>query len=416
MKLRELNEDRNEQITIRAKRNFIQDLVANLQKVLASTTPTTVTVPATTGSPAVPTAPANAAPTGETPEQKRIRLQKASQQNIDNTTRVAPAVNSLTPEQIRKQKQAQAAQAARTGMPTRENIQFARLNALFESILHVDEAAPATETTATLSPSDLVTTSFIKHMNAPHIFGPSNAETLGKVKEFANEIATTYPVDGGKAAMEKMGEWAWDTMTEFKQRRMSSKWGANPKATPPVAPEATPPVAPDTGTPPATPGVEPPATPEADKKSKIGVGQINKIISTLDKRGLTSIKKTISSELAKRGITTGTAPAVAPEAPTNAGNSAFGQMANQLSGANKNTSSTGGTTTQTPTGLVHTAKPKVVKPRAARPAKAKPAKDNIISMPKNKTGKVRASREGGVTPEEQANFDRKVQQAMANQK
>ena len=134
MKLRELNEDRNEQITIRAKRNFIQDLVANLQKVLASTTPTTVTVPATTGSPAVPTAPANAAPTGETPEQKRIRLQKASQQNIDNTTRVAPAVNSLTPEQIRKQKQAQAAQAARTGMPTRENIQFARLNALFESI------------------------------------------------------------------------------------------------------------------------------------------------------------------------------------------------------------------------------------------------------------------------------------------
>jgi len=38
-----------------------------------------------------------------------------------------------------------------------------------------------------------------------------------------------------------------------------------------------------------------------------------------------------------------------------AGSNAFGQMAGQLSGANKSASSAGGTTTQTPTGRVHTA-------------------------------------------------------------
>ena len=86
-------------------------------------------------------------------------------------------------------------------------------------------------------------------------------------------------------------------------------------------------------------------------------------------------------------------------------------MVGQLSGGNKSTSSTGGTTTKTPTGLVHTAKP-----QNQSAAQAAPATDNIITMPKGKAGQVRASREGGVTPEEQAKFDQRVQAAMASQK
>jgi hypothetical protein len=57
------------------------------------------------------------------------------------------------------------------------------------------------------------------------------------------------------------------------------------------------------------------------------------------------------------------------------GQNAFGQMAQTLSGANKSTSSTGGTTTQMPTGRVHTANPKATTPTVtpAATTAAKPA-------------------------------------------
>jgi hypothetical protein len=71
----------------------------------------------------VPAAPASApaaqqsAPPGETPEQKRIRLQKAAQQNIDKTAVPVPAKPAApTPADIRQAKQAQAAQAAQAQM------------------------------------------------------------------------------------------------------------------------------------------------------------------------------------------------------------------------------------------------------------------------------------------------------------
>jgi hypothetical protein len=57
------------------------------------------------------------APAGETPEQKRIRLQKAAQQNIDKTAVPVPAKPAApTPADIRQAKQAQAAQAAQAQM------------------------------------------------------------------------------------------------------------------------------------------------------------------------------------------------------------------------------------------------------------------------------------------------------------
>jgi len=64
------------------------------------------------------------APSGETPEQKRIRLQKAAQQNIDKTAVSTPQAPTQpaaqTPADIRKAKQAQAAQAAQAQMAVKE--------------------------------------------------------------------------------------------------------------------------------------------------------------------------------------------------------------------------------------------------------------------------------------------------------
>jgi hypothetical protein len=62
-------------------------------------------------------------PPGETPEQKRIRLQKAAQQNIDKTaTPVPTAPVPQTPADIRKAKQAQAGQAAQDQMAPFSNL------------------------------------------------------------------------------------------------------------------------------------------------------------------------------------------------------------------------------------------------------------------------------------------------------
>lgn len=59
----------------------------------------------------------------------------------------------------------------------------------------------------------------------------------------------------------------------------------------------------DTATEPAK-GEEPPATPAATQQSKVGVGQINKIVPTLRVRDLKSVQKTVDTTLAKRGQTT----------------------------------------------------------------------------------------------------------------
>jgi len=89
--------------------------------------------------------------------------------------------------------------------------------------------------------------------------------------------------------------------------------GQAPAATPPAgqAPAATPPA-----------GGEAPASPAVDQASKVGVGQINKIIPTLRTRDLNSVKKTVDDTLVKKQKQPAAAPAkpgaVAPAAPTQA--------------------------------------------------------------------------------------------------
>jgi hypothetical protein len=51
----------------------------------------------------------------------------------------------------------------------------------------------------------------------------------------------------------------------------------------------------------AQPSAEPPPTPQAEKQSKVGVGQINKVIPTLRVRDLKSVQKNVDATLQKRG-------------------------------------------------------------------------------------------------------------------
>jgi hypothetical protein len=80
------------------------------------------------------------------------------------------------------------------------------------------------------------------------------------------------------------------------------KKNAGLSTTPPT--DATTP-APTTGSvdPATSAAVEPPPTPQAEKQSKVGVGQINKVIPTLRVRDLTSVQKTVDNTLAKRQST-----------------------------------------------------------------------------------------------------------------
>jgi hypothetical protein len=287
----------------------------------------------------------------------------------------APAAVTQTPAQVRQQKQAAATQVARAGMTprpkpavwksgrnpnasavTRENKAFEKLNNIFEGILNVNEAAGQ-------SISQYIQGLFLEYLHGVKV--PMNdPATVSKFKTLADEVQATYAKDNGKNALTKLADLGW----ALSHSPEATQQAAAGQQTTPAAVQQPNPAAVQQPNPAAVQQPNPAAVqqpnPAADQQSMVGVRQINKIIPTLRKRDLLSVKKTVDNTLAGRGGT-----AVAP--------------------------------TAAPTAAAPTA--------AATP----PATDNIVKMPK---GKVRAAREGGVTPEEQAKFDQRVQQAMANQK
>jgi hypothetical protein len=141
----------------------------------------------------------------------------------------------------------------------------------------------------------------------------------------------------------------------------------------------------------AQPTAKPAAVEPSAQQSAVGVKQINQLIPSIRTRDLNSIKKNIDAVLTKRQK---------PAAPA----SAMSSMATQLT--NKPVaSSTGGKTTTTPTGLVHTGK-------AAAPAV--PAA--ITPQWTGRKSKVSAPPPAGApTSAEYANLEQRLQQAMAAQ-
>ena len=178
------------------------------------------------------------------------------------------------------------------------------------------------------------------------------AKGIGAVSKGASAVA------GGLAGV-------WDqAKAGFQAGRNAVNGVPNPQAAtqPPAAAPAAPAQAnapaPDAtaATPPpaaAAPAAPPAETPQQIQQAKVGVGQINKIIPTLRKRDLESIKKNVDAMVAKKQKT----PAVDPNAAAApaGGAGAMSQVANTLS--NQGASSTGGQIQGNATGLTHTASP-----------------------------------------------------------
>jgi hypothetical protein len=343
-------------------RNFMQKAISGLASAINSGL---VDPNATSAAPTTqqPQAPAPAAPvTGVGNKPNTMANAPVSKTNTakPGNPNAAPAAVTQTPAQVRQQKQAAATQVARAGMTprpkpavwksgrnpnapavTRENKAFEKLNNIFEGILNVNEAAGQ-------SISQYIQGLFLQYLHGVKV--PMNdPATVSKFKTLADEVQATYAKDNGKNALTKLADLGW----ALSHSPEATQQAAAGQQTTPAAVQQPNPAA-----------VQQP-NPAADRQSMVGVRQINKIIPTLRKRDLLSVKKTVDNTLAGRGGT-----AVAPTAVA-------------------------------PTAVAPTA--------AATP----PATDNIVKMPK---GKVRAAREGGVTPEEQAKFDQRVQAAMASQK
>lgn len=100
-----------------------------------------------------------------------------------------------------------------------------------------------------------------------------------------------------------------------------------------------------------TAAVQPTAPTAPATKTATPYSQAIGLLKTLDKKGRQRIAASLSKEL---GITK-PAPAAPAQAAPQGGGGAFGQMANQL--ANTRTTSTGGRSTATPTGMKHTSNP-----------------------------------------------------------
>jgi len=341
-------------------RNFMQKAISGLASAINSGL---VDPNATSAAPTIQQPQAPAAPvTGVGNKPNTMANAPVSKTNTakPGNPNAAPAAVTQTPAQVRQQKQAAATQVARAGMTprpkpavwksgrnpnapavARENKAFEKLNNIFEGILNVNEAAGQ-------SISQYIQGLFLEYLHGVKV--PMNdPATVSKFKTLADEVQATYAKDNGKNALTKLADLGW----ALSHSPEATQQAAAGQQTTPAAVQQPNPAA-----------VQQP-NPAADQQSMVGVRQINKIIPTLRKRDLLSVKKTVDNTLAGRGGT-----AVAPTAVA-------------------------------PTAVAPTA--------AATP----PATDNIVKMPK---GKVRAAREGGVTPEEQAKFDQRVQAAMASQK
>jgi hypothetical protein len=376
-----------------------------------------VTQPTTPAVSAQPTAPAPAtqqAPAGETPEQKRIRLQKAAQQNIDNT---AAPVSKLPVNQpavqagkIRQNKQqvaganAQAQMAPVSKLPANQNaIQaanirqqkqkaaqanlfkestYAKLDYILESVINIEEA----EVESKQSISDFIQRFFKKYLQIQTI--PSQVQA--QVTNLANEIEKTYPRN--KDALTKLANLGYafsysnqdnatDTAVAGSAKPATNSFAAGiqqglgkPTTAVPVIPGKTTPAStttPTTTTEPTGSGPEPtntastttpqptsttaPAQGTGDTPYKQAIGLLGKLDKKGKQRILSYIEKQLGNSSATVPTTTGSDP----------GANAFAQMGQQLtqpgatdiSKQNQNQatkSSTGGKIQQTGLGTVNT--------------------------------------------------------------
>ena len=152
---------------------------------------------------------------------------KATQQTLDKVGgqfSKLPTVASQA-EKIRKEKQAKAMQKINTA----ESVRFEKLNSLFENIINIDEAAQP------ISISEYIVGLFVHTMNSP-IFN-KNPELFAKLQELASKVETTYNVDRGKAAINELVEFGYNSLREL--RKSGPRQKTTPTTPAPTAPAPT---------------------------------------------------------------------------------------------------------------------------------------------------------------------------------
>ena len=252
-----------------------------------------------------------------------------------------------------------------------------------------------------------------------------------------NDARDKYYTDlVGQQKTADLGAWAKNLASEWsKQPRPSSQ---TPVAQAPVTPAAPKPTVATAPTP-TTPATTAPA-------AAPGYGPAYKNVTSNPPASVPNISTGLPQPTVAKTPAPATAPAVAPVATpavakprtggkqpgvvsqtpnairkrnsraqgaTVPGQNAFAQMAQTLSGANKSKSSTGGTTTQMPTGRVHTANPTATTPApaTATTSTAKPAPKWLTP-----TTKISKATAGKPTADEYAKLQQRIAAADAKQK
>lgn len=336
----------------------------------------------------------------KTPEQIRQEKQAAAAQAAQSNMAPMSKLPANQPEvqaaNIRQQKQTSATNTAQADMAPYSKVKpapavwksnrnpsapakrspkvaestYSRLDFIFESIMLEAD-------------SDNSISGFMQSFFTKHLDGLDTSSAKAKIKELADLVQQTYSKDSGKSAMMKMANLGYalehsnggtgsstsapekqltpaqamaqglDSANTATDTLTSTPKGAKTTST---ADASTTPTQASTPTEPQGANVTQPA---ADpQKEKTVYMQVKGMLDKLDKKGKQRILTTLSKQL-------GTATAVAPvsTAASSSNNSAFGQMASQLTqpGATDTSkvgtatkSSTSGKTQQTTTGTVHT--------------------------------------------------------------
>lgn len=365
-----------------AKNTFISDFVGRATTNLASAIQSGLVDPsaANNNQPiATATTPAaGASVPGETPEQKRLRLQKAAQQNIDKTampfSKVSPTA-APTPDSIRQQKQATAAANAQQQMtpfnklpsnqqsiaannvrknqqavagsnaqkqmapfskvspapavwknnrnpslpaqrrPTMKENEFFKLNTVFESIVNIDEAESASAQTISQYVKNMVT----KYLKGVNISSP---EVQKQINTLANDVQSTYKQDKGKAALTKLANLGYSISYADAETSATNKAPANNMS----AMDAF------------RAGMSGNATIDSASAGEDSFTQTKNLIAKLDNAGKQKVLSAIEQELE-------TSP------------SAMNNMSRQLAARGQSQTSTGGATIATGKGIRHAASP-----------------------------------------------------------
>lgn len=104
---------------------------------------------------------------------------------------------------------------------TAENKFYQAVNAIFESIINIDEAQPATA--GPISIGQYIEQAFVHSMNNP-VFA-AGTPLAPQVKQLAAEVEKTYATDKGRAAIQKLVDFGYKTLYDLKNPKGAAASG-----------------------------------------------------------------------------------------------------------------------------------------------------------------------------------------------